>query len=90
MKPKFISWSSEEEEEPNEPIRTSILRKGVGIIDMQYNDEEMIMFCPYCKKAGFQVRLGPKILMPGETRQPDYDKWLQCTDCYEVVAAYVR
>jgi hypothetical protein len=22
-------------------------------------------------------------------KQPDYDQWLQCTDCYEIVAAYV-
>ena len=90
MKPKFISWSSEEGyEETNEPVRTSILRKGVGIIDMEYNDEQMVMYCPHCKAAGFHVKLGPKILMPGETRQPDFDKWLICPDCYEVVAAYV-
>jgi hypothetical protein len=42
-----------------------------------------------CKEAGFKVKLGPKILMPNEVRQPDYDQWLQCPDCYEVVAAYV-
>ena len=27
--------------------------------------------------------------MPGQKREPDYDQWLQCPDCYEVVAAYV-
>ena len=27
--------------------------------------------------------------MPGEKREPDYDQFLQCTDCFEVVAAYV-
>ncbi len=90
QKKEPISWSSDEQEETtNEPIRTSILRKGVGIIDMQYNEDDVVMYCPRCKAAGFKVKLGPKILMPGETRQPDYDKWLQCTDCYEVVPAYV-
>jgi hypothetical protein len=27
--------------------------------------------------------------MPGQKREPDYDQWLQCPDCNEVVAAYV-
>lgn len=33
--------------------------------------------------------MGPKILMPGEVRQPDYDQWLQCPDCYDIQPAYV-
>lgn len=89
QKKEPISWSSEEEE-PNEPIRTSILRKGVGIIDMHYYEDDVVMFCPHCKAAGFKVKLGPRILMDGETtRPPDYENWLSCPDCYEVVAAYV-
>jgi hypothetical protein len=27
--------------------------------------------------------------MPGEERQPDYDQWLQCPDCGEVIATHV-
>lgn len=89
QKKEPISWSSDEEEEPNEPIRTRILRKGVGIIDMDYYEDDMVMYCPHCKEAGFKVKLGPRILMDGETRPPDYENWLSCPDCYEVVAAYV-
>ena len=78
-----------DQEDNNEPFRTRILRKGVGIIDMQYYEDEMVMYCPFCKKAGFQVKFVNKILMPGQKREPDYDQWLQCPDCNEVVAAYV-
>jgi len=83
MKPVFSAWTAEED---NEPVRT---RKGIGIIEMWSTDDDMIMYCPFCKKAGFNVRVGPKILMPGETRQPDYESWLQCPDCFEVLAAHV-
>ncbi|MDW0258765.1 MAG: hypothetical protein QN829_08570, partial [Nitrososphaeraceae archaeon] len=79
---KTVYTGDDFEEEDNEPVRTSILRKGVGIIEMEYYEDEVVMYCPHCKAAGFQVKLGPKILMPGETRQPDYDQFLQCTDCF--------
>lgn len=87
MKPSFEEWVEPHEEE--EPTRRRIQRKGVGILEMEYYQDEMIMYCPHCKAAGFKVKLGNKILMPGETRQPDYEKWMQCPDCYEVVATYV-
>jgi len=89
--PKFSEYveSDYNEEYDKEPIRTRILRKGVGIIEMISFSDETIMYCPKCKEAGFQVKLGPRILMPNEERQPDYDSWLQCTSCAEIVAAYV-
>jgi hypothetical protein len=42
---RFSAWSESdyEEEEDNEPIRTRILRKGVGIIEMDHYDHEMVM-----------------------------------------------
>jgi hypothetical protein len=91
--PVFEVWSSDDDEledNNNEPFRTRIQRKGVGIIEMDYYEDHTDVWCPHCKLAGFRVRLGPKILMPNETRQPDYESWLQCPDCMEVVvAAYV-
>lgn len=85
-----ISWSSEDDEiEEQQPFRTRIRRKGVGIIDFVAYEDHTDVYCPHCKAAGFEVKLGPKILMPGETRQPDYESWLQCPDCFEVIAAYV-
>ena len=87
MKPSFDEWSEPHEEQ--EPTRRRIQRKGVGILEMEYYQDEMVMYCPMCKKAGFQVKLTNKILMPGEERQPDYDQFLECPDCREVIAAYV-
>ncbi|MFZ0629498.1 MAG: hypothetical protein WAM16_09380 [Nitrososphaeraceae archaeon] len=91
MKPSFSEWSESDDEpyEDNEPIRKRILRKGVGVIEMEYSEDQMIAYCPHCKQAGFRVRLDPKILMPGETRQPEYESWWECKDCHEIVAAYV-
>jgi hypothetical protein len=88
---RFSAWSESdyEEEEDNQPFRRRIQRKGVGIIEIDYHDDEMVMWCPHCASYGFRVRLGPKILMPGQKREPDYDQWLQCPDCFEVVATYV-
>jgi hypothetical protein len=74
MKPVFSEWSEYDELEDNEPVRRRIQRRGIGIIDMEYYQDEMKMYCPRCKKYGFQVKLGPKIIMPGEVRQPDYDQ----------------
>jgi len=88
MKPSFSAWSPYDEED-NEPFKTKILRKGIGIIEMDQYDDHVEMWCPHCKAAGFRVKLGPKILMPNEVRQPDYDQWLECPDCCEIVAAYV-
>ena len=90
--PTFTEYveSDYDEEYNQEPIRTRILRKGVGIIEkISFDDHETITYCPHCRAAGFQVKLGPKILMPNEQRQPDYESWLQCPSCAEVVAAYV-
>ena len=87
---KFNAWSADDEEEQdNQPVRTRILRKGVGIIEMDHYEDNMVMYCPHCLSCGFRVKLGPKILMPGEKREPDYESWLSCPDCFEVVPAYI-
>jgi hypothetical protein len=87
--PTFTVWSSDQDEEEQEPFRTRVQRKGVGIIEIISFDDHADLYCPMCKKAGFSVRLGPRILMPGQVREPDYDQWLECPDCREVVAACV-
>jgi hypothetical protein len=62
-------------------------RGGVGIIDFHEDDpeeEEVIQYCKHCLEAGFQVKLGPKILMPGEVRAEDYESCIQCDQCYSI------
>lgn len=91
MSPKFSEYVESDYNELDniEPVKRRIQRKGVGIIDMEYYQDEMVMYCPMCKKAGFQVKLGPKIIMPGQKAAPDADQFLECPDCREVIAAYV-
>ena len=49
---------------------------------MDYSEEEIeTSWCPMCKKRGYLVQLGPKILMPNEPRPDDYDHWLECSNC---------
>ena len=49
---------------------------------MDYSEEEIeTIWCPMCKKRGYLVQLGPKILMPNEPRPDDYDHWLECSNC---------
>jgi hypothetical protein len=74
MKPVFEVWTQPNEVDDNEPFRTRIHRKGVGIIEMISFDDHTYTYCPHCREAGFQVKLGPKIIMPGQERQPDYDQ----------------
>jgi hypothetical protein len=59
-------------------------------IDMQEldEDEDQPVYCKKCLSRGYRVALGPKILMPGEVRQPDYDEWLECPTCSLVIAKY--
>lgn len=66
-------------------------RGGAGIIDFHEDDpeeEEVIQYCKHCLEAGFQVKLGPKILMPNEKRGEDYESWLQCDQCYSIYPVY--
>ena len=46
------------------------------------------IICPYCKNRGYRVLLGGKILMPGEPRTEDYENWLECPRCYQVIPIY--
>jgi hypothetical protein len=50
-----------------------------------YEDEPEDITCPCCEKRGYGVLLGPKILEPNEPRPADYESWLQCPTCYEVI-----
>jgi hypothetical protein len=51
-------------------------------------DEDQPVYCKKCLSRGYRVALGPKILMPGEVRQPDYDEWLECPTCSLVIAKF--
>jgi hypothetical protein len=57
-------------------------------LDEYYEDEPEPINCPMCEKRGYLVQLGPKILMPGETRPEDYDQFLQCPTCYWICPIY--
>jgi hypothetical protein len=41
--------------------------------------------CPFCENRGYRVLLGPRILGPNEPRPEDYDQFLECPTCYEVI-----
>jgi hypothetical protein len=57
-------------------------------INELYDDEREDIVCPYCENKGYRALLGPKILMPGEPRPEDYDSWLECPRCYQVIPIY--
>lgn len=59
-------------------------------IDMQEldEDEDQPVYCKKCLSRGYRVSLGPKILIPGEVRQPDYDEWIECPTCSLVIAKF--
>ncbi|CAN5443171.1 hypothetical protein BH18THE1_BH18THE1_09770 [soil metagenome] len=40
-----------------------------------------VRYCPSCEEYGFQVALGPKILLKDQPKPGDYDLWLQYTSC---------
>jgi hypothetical protein len=46
-----------------------------------YDEEDEPIYCQMCLKRGYQVRLGPRILMPNEPRPDDYEDWLECGTC---------
>jgi hypothetical protein len=54
--------------------------RDIGLIDFE-EDEVTNIYCPMCQKLGFTARMGPKIILAGEKREPDHDKWLQCPEC---------
>jgi Fe-S-cluster-containing hydrogenase component 2 len=53
-----------------------------------YEDELEDILCPHCEERGYQVRLGPKILMPNEPRPDDYDQFLECGSCGWICPIY--
>jgi hypothetical protein len=53
-----------------------------------YEDELEPIYCPFCIKRGYEIRLGPKILMPGQVRDEDYENWLCCSTCYVEIPIY--
>jgi hypothetical protein len=57
----------------------------VTVYEDDYEEEEPINYCKKCLDRGYQVVLGPKILMNNEPRPDDYEEWLQCPTCYEVI-----
>jgi hypothetical protein len=66
-------------------------RDYVRVVDFHEDDdeeEERPRFCPHCLEYGFQVKLGPKILMNGEVKQPNYSEWLQCHECGNIYPVY--
>jgi len=53
-----------------------------------YEDGPESILCPYCENRGYRALLGPKILMPGERKQEDYENWLECGRCYQIIPIY--
>ena len=53
--------------------------------ELDWEDETTTIYCPFCEQRGYKNALGGKILMPGEVRPDDYENFLQCAVCYEVI-----
>src|SRR5918993_859945 len=64
-----------------------IKKKEIRILE-DSKEEERISYCPSCEEYGFREMLGPKILLRGQARPTDYDKWLQCISCGRVYPIY--
>ncbi len=54
----------------------------------EQEDEETKSYCKKCLDRGYQIFMGPKILMPGQKRDEDYENWKMCPRCYDVIPAY--
>jgi hypothetical protein len=46
-----------------------------------YEEENDPIFCPTCLNRGYQNRIGPKILMPGEPKSENYEDFWECAVC---------
>jgi hypothetical protein len=53
----------------------------MSILDEYDDDYEEPIFCQMCLKIGYQNRLVPGKLMPGETKPIEADEWLRCETC---------
>lgn len=53
--------------------------------DEDYEDEPEDVNCPHCLEGGYKIRLGGRILEPNEPRPADYESFLECPRCYEVI-----
>jgi hypothetical protein len=57
-------------------------------IDDWDDDDPEPIFCPFCLKRGYQIHLGPKILMRNEPRPDDYENFLECATCGWICPIY--
>ena len=58
------------------------------LLEYMEEEEETRSYCKKCLATGYEVFMGPKILMLGEKRQEDYENWKMCPKCYDVVPEY--
>jgi len=63
-------------------------KKHIGIIDSNDIEQERIRFCQNCLEFNFRQLLGPRVIMPGETKQPDHELWSQCPACGAIYGTY--
>ena len=50
--------------------------------DIEWDDyDDTVIFCPTCLNRGYQNRIGPKILMPGEPKPENYEDFWECAVC---------
>lgn len=70
---------------------TSELRDSKGrffaFVDF-YGEEGSIKYCPHCKEYGILNKLQPRILKKDEPIPPDYDEFIQCYSCGNIVPIY--
>jgi len=52
------------------------------------NDEEDIVYCPYCSKVNVKSKLGPRIYDDNEPLPYDADQFMQCPKCGKIIPLY--
>ena len=52
------------------------------------NDEDDIVYCPYCSKVNVKSKLGPRIYDDNEPLPADVDQFKQCYKCGKIIPIY--
>ena len=58
------------------------------LLEQLEEEEETRSYCKKCLARGYELFMGPKILLPGQKRDEDYENWKMCPRCYDVVPDY--
>jgi hypothetical protein len=79
-----------EEYDPNSYDLKTVKRYvgDVTVYEDDYEDDKPKTYCKNCLSRGYRIVMGPKILMPNEPRSDDYENFLECPTCYNVISTF--